>query len=102
MSRKHPGSRHHAALNQRRWQQVRRQALERDGWRCAKCGKASSFEVDHIRPLRNGGAPYDLANLQTLCRRPCHLNKTLAESGHAPGPRAQAWGRLVQELTHAI
>jgi hypothetical protein len=30
--------------------------------------------VDHIVPLQDGGAPFDLSNLQSLCR-PCHNRK---------------------------
>ncbi len=34
--------------------------------------------TDHIRPLRNGGAPFDDANLQTLCDA-CHQAKRQQE-----------------------
>ena len=52
-----------------RWKRARRAALERDGYRCRKCGRAAGrFEVDHVVPLEAGGAPYALDNLQSLCR----------------------------------
>ena len=38
------------------------------------------MDVDHIRPLRLGGAPFDLDNLQTLCRG-CHFAKSAVENG---------------------
>ena len=95
-------SQHHDRIHNRVWERVRRAVLERDGYRCLACGKAGFLEVDHVVPLARGGAPLDLDNLQSLCRRPCHKNKSLAESGRAPGPRAQAWARLVEELTHAV
>ena len=41
------------------------------------------MEVDHIAPLKAGGAPYDLDNLQALCRR-CHIQKTAVENKRAP------------------
>ena len=50
------------------WHTVRLSILERDGWRCTKCGRAGSLEVHHVTPLENGGHPTDPANLVTLCR----------------------------------
>lgn len=41
---------------------------------CFMCSQLGT-EVDHIIPIRYGGAPLDWANLQTLCRR-CHKLKT--------------------------
>ena len=67
-------------LNSRRWKLARREALDRDGWRCRKCGKAGRLQVDHIQPLSDGGAPYDLVGLQTLCVS-CHIDKTWSERG---------------------
>lgn len=37
------------------------------------------WEVDHARPIRDGGGFCDLANLQTLCC-PCHRAKSAKES----------------------
>ena len=54
------------------------------------------FEVDHILRVQDGGAPYDLANLQTLCRG-CHVGKTSAERGAVPLPTD--WTALVDDLT---
>ena len=64
----------------RRWQVLRRAALDRDGWRCRNCGKAGVLEVDHILRIEDGGAEYDLDNCQTLCRS-CHILKTNLERG---------------------
>ena len=69
-----------------KWKRVRWAALERDGYRCRKCGTArpgGSFEVDHITPLAEGGAPFDMENTQTLCR-PCHFDKTTLDRGGVP------------------
>ena len=70
-------------LDYRRWQLIRREALERDGWRCCRCGKSGVLQVDHIRPLHDDGEPYDLGNLQSLCVE-CHWSKTWTERGATP------------------
>lgn len=59
------------------WRSVSRRVLLRDGYRCQiklpGCrGHANS--VDHILALDDGGAPYDLKNLQAACR-PCNTSK---------------------------
>ena len=81
-----------------KWKRVRRAAIERDGYRCRHCGRAAGrFEVDHIIPLSEGGAPYALDGLQTLCV-PCHLYKSTVERGGIPHVPDAAWERLVGEL----
>lgn len=48
---------------------------------CAKCGRTSmqvQLQVDHIVPVRAGGAELDPLNLQVLCI-PCHNTKTRKE-----------------------
>ena len=96
MSKRRPGSRHYAKLDQRRWQWLRLRIFARDGWRCRKCGKAGKLECDHIRPLHRGGDPYDPANLQTLCR-PCHIEKTAGERAK-PDPERDAWRAKLAEV----
>ena len=58
--------------NLRKWTICRQRALFRDGHRCTKCGKSGRLEVHHIQPLVDGGEPFDLINLESLCV-PCHL-----------------------------
>ena len=87
-------SKNHQALNRARWGSVRRRTLHRDGWRCQQCGAAGRLEVHHLVPLAEGGAPYDLDNLQTLCR-PCHF-KTFPRK--VQPPEVQAWLDLVADL----
>ena len=89
------GSRFHKALNQGRWQRVRRQALDRDGWRCRRCGRAGRLECHHVVPLERGGEAYDLGNLETLCR-PCHIAHH--RSSRPPTPAELAWDALLAEL----
>lgn len=43
--------------------------------------------VDHVQPIKDGGARFDAANLQSLCVS-CHNAKTARESaGRRPTPR---------------
>lgn len=80
----------------RRWKGVRVQVLRRDGWRCVSCGSAGRLEVDHVKPIRDGGAPYDMSNLQALCPS-CHTRKTRLECGHPElSPARQAWRDLLK------
>ena len=79
-----------------RWQVVRRQILERDGWRCRRCDKSGILEVDHIRPIKSCGDWYDPENLQTLCRN-CHLKKSAAESRTTVISPAR---KLLMEMAH--
>ena len=100
MSRAHPGSKHFAALDRKRWQLLRLRVFERDNWRCRACGKAGRLECDHIVPLHKGGDPYDRENLQTLCVG-CHVEKTRADTGHGPDPARDAWRELVLEIANS-
>jgi hypothetical protein len=55
---------------------VRARVLERDGFKCRRCGKGPTegpLEVDHITPVSEGGTA-DESNLQTLCK-PCNRGK---------------------------
>ena len=86
---------HHDRIPSRTWARVRRSILERDGYRCAKCGRAGRLEVDHVTPLDHGGAALDPNNLQTLCRD-CHIEKTYREAG-GTGEKL-AWRRFVNRF----
>jgi len=78
-----------------RWKAVRKQAKDRDGWKCVQCGSRRRLEVDHIKGLRDGGAPYDLKNLQTLCGS-CHAKKTRIEIGLGRvDPEREKWATLL-------
>ena len=55
---------------------------------CEECHRHGTMErattVDHIQPIRMGGAPLEQANLQSLCN-PCHSRKSAREGSR--------WGR---------
>jgi len=58
----------------------KRQVAARNGWRCAVCDNLlnSSFEVDHLVPLEQGGEDDIDTNSQALCSN-CHGKKTQNE-----------------------
>jgi 5-methylcytosine-specific restriction protein A len=57
---------------------------------CARCGASGSrLCADHIRELKDGGAPLDLSNVQLLCAG-CHQLK----SAEARASRDGRAGRL--------
>lgn len=57
-------------LHSRRWQELRAEALVRDGCRCRSCNSAQDLEVHHRRyPAVFGTETVD--DLTTLCRS-CH------------------------------
>ena len=86
MSRHH---RDHRRLPWRAWARLRRAALDRDRWRCTRCGSPAELEVHHVVPLDAGGAALDLANVSTLCRD-CHLG------AHQTAERRE-WRRFIVE-----
>ncbi|MDA2912748.1 HNH endonuclease [Acidobacteriia bacterium AH_259_A11_L15] len=50
--------------------QLRRQVLERDGWRCQYCGGCAELEIHHIQPRSRLGHDRE-ENLVTVCAG-CH------------------------------
>ena len=58
---------------------MRLKVLKRDGYRYCNCGTAGRLEIDHKRPLSQGGEKYALENLQALCPN-CHRKKTDAKN----------------------
>lgn len=62
------------------WQRARREAIERAGGLCAKCGidivaAGQRPEVNHILALIDGGHETDQSNLECLCKN-CHKPHT--------------------------
>jgi HNH endonuclease len=61
------------------YRETRRRVMERDGWRCVRCGNRRNLQVDHIKKRSQLGDD-DESNLQTLCAD-CHRAKDFY--GHA-------------------
>jgi 5-methylcytosine-specific restriction protein A len=80
----------------RRWQRTQAEQLQREPY-CRLCrakGKqVRAEEVDHIRPLADGGSFSDLSNLQSLCR-PCHYEKTERENAARAGRKPRRIVRI--------
>ena len=87
-------SRHHARLDPRRWERVRRAAFRRDGYRCTACGRAARLEGHHEPPLRDGADPYEVDGIVSLCRD-CHIRE---HEGDHVSPEQRAWRELVAEI----
>lgn len=69
----------HASSNDRRWQQTRdTQLREHPYCQWPGCHRLAVVP-DHIVPLAEGGARYDPANLQSLCK-PHHDQKTAQDA----------------------
>lgn len=92
-----------AVYNQRQWQQVTLQVLERDGWVCQLCGKPIPRHglgprdpllgvADHVVATRAGGAWFDLRNLRAAhygCNRRRALDAVRRRGGKVyPVPRS--------------
>lgn len=81
-----------------RWHELRLVAMERDGYLCVECAKkgltVGAQIVHHIRPIRSGGDPWELDNLESLCRD-CHKEK---HRKRLPPHHAGPWAAALQEL----
>jgi len=75
--------------NTKTWRKLREIQLNKYPL-CADCEKRGRLrgaeEVDHIIPIKAGGAVFDPENLQSLCRR-CHSRKTTVEDGGGGNPK---------------
>lgn len=75
------------------WRSARRRVLERDGWRCQVklpgcLGRANA--ADHIIERFEGGADFDLENLQATCK-PCNSKKHMDVLARRAKVRLRAW-----------
>ena len=63
------------------WPRTRTRILNRDHRVCYVCGQPGATEVDHIRPVSEGGTHHDhnLAAIHTTC----HKTKTQQEAARA-------------------
>jgi 5-methylcytosine-specific restriction endonuclease McrA len=60
-------------LSPEEYRLLRKQVLERDGWRCQNCGSSANLQVHHIRKRSELGDDI-LDNLIALCAS-CHRNE---------------------------
>ena len=58
-------------LGKQIYRRLMKQVLERDGWRCQKCGSLENLQVHHKTKRSQQGSD-SLENLETLCAR-CHM-----------------------------
>ena len=92
-------SRHHRVkLSGRRWRAVKRQAHERDGWRCRApvCGKAGALEAHHIIAIEDGGEPYDLGQRSLSHCRGCHIDHHRRQCQQIDAA-TELWQQLIAE-----
>lgn len=69
----------------RPWRRLVEAVKRRDAYTCQKCGRITAQgDCDHVVPESEGGKTV-MANLQWLCRVPCHLAKSQAEAARAQG-----------------
>lgn len=66
------------------------------GWRCESCGRAGRLELDHKRPVHDGGDWWGAHNLQVLCRG-CHIEKSRREA-EVPLPGRGEWDAYIAGL----
>ena len=55
------------AIGSGKWQKLRIQILDRDGWTCVSCNRPA-HTVDHIIPRVKGGDMWSPDNLQSMCK----------------------------------
>lgn len=64
-----------------KWREVRKRKLQQQPF-CEECKRNGTIIkatiVDHIVPIKQGGQPYDMNNLQSLCWS-CHSRKSVKE-----------------------
>ena len=66
------------------------------GFRGSVLATRAKLNVDHIKPLASGGAPYDKANLRATCER-CHWAKTAMEN-ESPNPERDEWRAYLRDM----
>lgn len=61
------------------WERARKRQLTKEP-QCRRCKTTLNLQVDHIKPISQGGSKFDATNHQTLCAD-CHKSKTRNEDG---------------------
>lgn len=83
----------------RKWSSSeKREVGFRQQWKCKRCESLlpSTFEIDHVNALHNGGEDCIHTNAEALCNQ-CHAAKTLRERIEWERRRAEAILRAKQE-----
>ena len=84
------------------WRNARAVALKEGKYHCWYCWKHTStainqnLQVDHIIPIEQGGAKYNVANLQVLCAT-CHQHKTKSNGFKAHLLKQNKFGGKLEE-----
>jgi 5-methylcytosine-specific restriction endonuclease McrA len=73
-AQRYAASRERRTRGTAKWKKARTLARQRDRNRCVHCGSDKNLQVHHRVALKNGGAKYDLANLETVCSG-CHAKQ---------------------------
>ena len=76
-----------------RWKALRGVILKRDGFRCRLCHHAGRMEVDHVKPIADGGEWFDPGNLRAICRT-CHIQRRRDEAATTRANASPARARL--------
>ena len=67
--------------------------------KCVKCGSCENIQIDHIKPLANGGTNAE-SNLQALCKK-CHYSKSKEEKEEGyvyVAPLASSFNTQVRDI----
>jgi RNA-directed DNA polymerase len=64
----------HTTPEKAAWAELRLAVLERDNYRCTRCGTTKKLHIHHRRSRRQGGTD-EMDNLTTLCGQ-CHMRTT--------------------------
>ena len=75
------------------WRSLLERLIATRGRRCEVCGKARRVVGDHVKELKDGGAPLDERNVRLTCW-PCHTKK----SNEARAARQAARGGGIESL----
>ena len=90
-------------VNRKQWRKVRLVILDRDGWRCQKCGKAGRMEVDHIKPLDEAGRCH---TTQVTCKRfvlpVIGRSHAVNDAGGRQTPKWQSGGRYLTDSPRVV
>lgn len=90
-------------LRDPRWQKLRLEVMQRDGWRCLRCQSTTNeLNVHHLHYER-GRAPWEYppASLETICD-PCHAAEHGKGERALPPPPKPISERLRKRLHRAL